>query len=194
MTVYKLGGSLLSLPDLVQRLEAFLRSRGEHRALLVVGGGAAADLVRAWDDLYQLGQECSHWLALRAMMLNEALISELFPQTPLVRNRDEATAAWERAPAAILCAHDFARDEEDRPGPLLPHRWEATSDSIAAWVALRWPADELVLLKAVELDEVGRAGSRPAVDGCFRELAAGVKYVGWVNLRSPNPRVDTFTT
>lgn len=192
LTVYKLGGSLLSLSDLAPRLEFFLDSRGQNGALVIVGGGAAADLVRRWDELFHLGEERSHWLALRAMKLNEALVSELLPQMPVVRNRDEAAAAWERGTAAILCAHDFVRDEQRRSGPLLPHCWEATSDSIAAWVALRWPADELVLLKSVELNQARRTSDRPAVDACFRELAAGVREIGWVNLRSPNPRVVPF--
>ena len=184
LTVYKLGGSLLSLPDLAQRLEAFLRGRGEHRGLLVVGGGAVADLVRGWDATFQLGEERSHWLALRAMMLNEALVSELMPRIPVVHDREETAAAWESGPTAILCAHNFVRDEEQRPGPPLPHCWEATSDSIAAWVALRWPADELVLLKSVGMNDA--ADDQP-VDARFRELAAGLKSVGWVNLRSPRP-------
>ena len=192
LTVYKLGGSLLSLPDLPQRLGMLLSSRRDRRALLVVGGGAAADLVRRWDELLHLGEERSHWLALRAMMLNEALVSELMPQLRIVRDRDEAAAAWERGQAAILCAHDFVREEEKGPGPPLPHGWEATSDSIAAWVALRWPADELVLLKSVGLDDNRRADGRPLVDACFPSLAARLKRVGWVNLRSAQPRVEEF--
>lgn len=192
LTVYRLGGSLLSLSDLPQRLDAFLESRRDRRALLIIGGGAAADLVRRWDELLHLGEERSHWLALRAMTLNETLVSELLPAMPVVRSRQEAAAEWERGRAAILCAHDFLRDEERRSGPPLPHCWEATSDSIAAWVALRWPADELVLLKSVELNQARRTSDRPAVDACFRELAAGVREIGWVNLRSPNPRVVPF--
>lgn len=192
LTVYKLGGSLLSLPDLPQRLQMHLGSRRDRRGLLIVGGGAAADLVRGWDELFQLGEERSHWLALRAMKLNEALIAELLPEMPVVRSREEAAAEWERGMAAILCAHDFVRDEECRSGPPLPHCWEATSDSIAAWVTLRWPADELVLLKSVELDQARPTSDRPWVDACFRELAAGMREIGWVNLRSPDPRVVPF--
>ena len=192
LSVYKLGGSLLSVPDLARRLGSFLESRRDRRGLLIVGGGAAADLVRRWDELFQLGEERSHWLALRAMKLNEALIAELLPEMPVVRSREEAAAEWERGMAAILCAHDFVRDEECRSGPPLPHCWEATSDSIAAWVALRWPADELVLMKSAELDQARRMSNRPAVDACFPEVAAGVREIGWVNLRSPNPRVMPF--
>jgi aspartokinase-like uncharacterized kinase len=193
LTVYKLGGSLLSLPDLAQRLKAFLRSRGAHRALLVIGGGAAVDLVRGWDERFQLGEERSHWLALRAMMLNEALVSELMPQMPVVRSREEAAAAWEDGMAAILCAHDFVHEEEKRmEGPPLPHCWEATSDSVAAWVALRWPADELVLLKSVELWEDGQSHRGLPVDGCFRGLAGQLRHVGWANLRSAGPQVEKF--
>ncbi|MBW3540464.1 MAG: hypothetical protein KY476_09345 [Planctomycetes bacterium] len=52
VVVYKLGGSLLTLPGFEQRLERLLASRPEdERPLVVVGGGAAADVVREWDRL-----------------------------------------------------------------------------------------------------------------------------------------------
>ena len=78
--VYKVGGSLLSLPDLASRICAVREQCSDSRPLLVVGGGKAADLVRDWDRNHQLGQERSHWLALESMKLNEAFLQELLQE------------------------------------------------------------------------------------------------------------------
>ena len=69
VVIYKVGGSLLELPDLPRRLQDVVRP--DVCPLFVIGGGRTADLVREWDRLHQLGEERSHGLALKAMQLNE---------------------------------------------------------------------------------------------------------------------------
>ena len=186
--VYKIGGSLLSLPDLPQRLQS-LFARENGKALLVVGGGPTADLVREWDRQFELGECRAHWLALKAMALNEALLAELLPDTPIVHRPCEAESAWRNGQTAILCAHSFLVADAQEPGAHLPHGWDVTSDSIAAWIALRWAATELILVKSVPLDASNRTDS-PAVDRYFRRLAPRLPRIGWVNLRSDDPRVE----
>ena len=85
--VYKVGGSLLGLPDLPRRLRRVLSTVDDRKPLLMVGGGPTADVVREWDRLHGLGDERAHWLALRSLMLNEALLVELMSQTRLVHSR-----------------------------------------------------------------------------------------------------------
>jgi ELWxxDGT repeat protein len=77
--VVKVGGSLFDLPDLGQRLHAWLAAQGHARMLLVPGGGPTADLIRAFDRRYGLGEEAAHWLALRAMALNAWILAALLP-------------------------------------------------------------------------------------------------------------------
>jgi len=213
--VYKVGGSLLTLPDLAERLEAALTLHRERRPLLIVGGGATADLVRRWDTLHGLGEERSHALALAAMSLNERFVETLLPRSRIVRTREEAGTAWQDRRVPILCAREFLQDEEgalaagrgvcELPG-VLPHTWEVTSDSIAAWVALRWPAAGLVLLKSrgarCPSDAAGaqgddaRAGDAPAgnapVDSYFSTLAAALPRIEWFNLRGASLAVESW--
>jgi len=187
--VYKVGGSLLTLPDLARRIRTVLATRSEGRPLLVAGGGEAADLVRRWDQLHRLGDEHAHWLALRSLMLNEALLLQILPESRLVTTRKAAGDAWRAAQLPMLCAHDFLRAEESHAGSHLPHTWEVTSDSIAGWIAIHWPADELVLLKSTSRPDAGvvdPANDRAAVDTYFHELRSQLPPVGWVNLRSSN--------
>ncbi len=189
VVVYKLGGSLLRLPDLPRRLSDLFAVRRDEQSLLVCGGGRAADIVREWDAVHQLGDEHAHWLALRSIQLNEQLLLALCPnELSIVRTRDESATAWHAGRVPLLSLFEFIRDEEPRPSSLskdhgelsiLPHTWDVTSDSLAAWVAIRWPASRLVLLKSVDMPLGGRAFA----DAYFPTIARDLPIVSWCNFR-----------
>jgi aspartokinase-like uncharacterized kinase len=185
VTVFKLGGSLLTLPDLGLRMARILEGQGQHHPLLVVGGGATADIVRSWDAMHQLSAESSHWLALRAMSLNEALLAELLPNARVVSSRQDAEIAWTEGRTAILSALRFLQSEEGGSAVPLEHTWNATSDSIAAWVAVQWPADRLVLLKSTAVES-------SAIDPYFGRLHSRLSRVEWVNVRDERPTFEPF--
>ncbi len=187
VTVFKLGGSLLELPDLAQRLASLLTGPRLARPLLVVGGGAAADLVRRWDAVHDVGSQAAHDLALSAMALNEQLVAGLLPASRIVHTQTEAAAAWNADEAAILNCRAYLQKLEGSGVAELPHTWEAASDSIAAWVALCWPARELVLLKSADLPAattMQQASEAALVDACFPQFAARIESVAWINLRA----------
>jgi probable H4MPT-linked C1 transfer pathway protein len=160
--VVKLGGSLLDLNDLATRLRGFLATLGDARVLLVVGGGTAADLVRLRDQFDHLGDDPSHWLAVRAMSFNGFLVEALLPNSAVVPSLAQCRSAWEAGRVPILDAHTFLTSE-DAADRRLPHTWSVTSDTIAAHVARLVDADGLVLLKSVawpngDLAEAARRG------------------------------------
>ena len=195
VVVYKVGGSLLDLPDLPQRLQCVAPSDGSILPLFIVGGGPTADIVRNWDRLHQLGQERAHWLAMKSLRLNEALLAELIPAARVISTRDGAQACWMDSDWPILCTHDFVQAEERTADVRLPHTWEVTSDSIAAWVALCWPADRLVLLKSTALPvdrQTTNLMSSGTVDAHFAELSPRLPKVEWVNLRSDDPAAEEW--
>ncbi len=148
IVVFKLGGSLLDSPGLADRLVAAFALRPHSQKLIIVGGGPTADVVRAWDQRHQLGEETAHWLALKSLSLNAALIEALLPETVVAATREAAEQAWKEQKVVILSAFEFIQCEEPRQSLSMPHHWDCTSDSIAAWIARSWPADELVLLKS----------------------------------------------
>jgi aspartokinase-like uncharacterized kinase len=200
--VYKIGGSLLDLPDLAERLGRLLALRPGTRSLLVTGGGAAADVVREYDRIHRLGDDASHWLAIESLGLNERLVVQLLPGAVHVGDRSEAEQAWARGRIPVLSAATFLRHEEQAHASAgvnrqpsvadpLPHTWSVTSDSIAAWIALRWLADELVLVKSTGARSglVGTSRDEPLVDDHFPRLAAVLPRLGWVNLRDANPEI-----
>ena len=187
--VFKIGGSLLSLAEFPQRLVEVIRRRGDYRPLLVAGGGPAADIVREWDRTHSLGEEQAHWLALKSLQLNEEFLLRLLPKSVIVSTLDDAMSAWDCGSVPIMNTFEFVRNREPASRHILPHRWDVTSDSIAAWVALEFDAAELVLLKSADLSAGSsflNNGREPhGIDAYFSELFPKLRCVSWVNLRSP---------
>ncbi len=183
IVIYKIGGSLLTLPDLAKRLLTLLSLSPHRHPLLVVGGGKMTDVVRTWDELYQLGDEVAHQLALQSLALNEALLLELIPQTTHVTHLTEANGVWQAGGIPLLKTSHFLEEAEPTSTIPLPHNWDVTSDSIAAWVAIEWAAEKLVLVKSIDPPEQFWEQAN-AVDSHFAKLMPLVANVEWVNLRA----------
>ncbi len=190
ITVFKLGGSLLDLPDLAVRLQNAFSKLGNDRPLVISGGGDAADIVRRWHRTFGLDEERSHWLALDAIRLNQRLLLELIPKLELVPTRQAAQVALSHDRIPLLDLAEFVRTEEAlvEPTEWLPHCWDVTSDSLAAWVAARWPADRLILLKSVDLpdaqtDDSEQLASAGLIDSFFPQLTNSIPTIEWINLR-----------
>jgi 5-(aminomethyl)-3-furanmethanol phosphate kinase len=180
-TVVKVSGSLYDWPALGAKLRAYLASLDAHNVLLVPGGGATVDAIRALDCVHLLGEEESHWLALEALSVNARFLQRLAPDARIIADVNEPGFA-------ILDPAPFFRADEGRPNHL-PHAWNVTSDSLAARVAALAEARELILLKSAawagpDWDAASRAG---VVDAYFNDAlkqAPAEMHVGVINLRS----------
>jgi aspartokinase-like uncharacterized kinase len=175
MIVIKVGGSLYDLPELGPRLRAFLEALPDDDRLVVPGGGAAADVVRALDARHGLGQEVSHWLALRACTLNAHFLRALLPGARIT--------AWPHSGAGLAILDPLAFAEADAA---LPACWDATSDSVAARAAIVAGA-ELVLLKSATVP-VGMSWAEAAHQGLVDPLLPGLVEAGGLRGRAVNLR------
>lgn len=183
----KLGGSLLNRPDFGERLRALVRENFP-KPLLIVGGGSAADVVRGWEETHGLSASDSHWLAVRAMDFNRHFLEAVLPEAVAVTTREEAKSVWQSNGLPVLEVWEWLREEEKRTQKSPPHSWEVTSDSIAAWAALRWRAAGLVLLKSVNPPQSASEWDR-AVDDYFPNLASELPQLAWCNLQSTRPEI-----
>jgi 5-(aminomethyl)-3-furanmethanol phosphate kinase len=190
LVVVKVGGSLLDWPDLPDRFSSCLEDRRADRLVVIVGGGRIADVLRDLDACHSLGEARSHALALNVLDITARVFAELVPGLEVVEALDYLPDAWSRGMVPVLAPRRFLEADDRSPDPL-PHAWTTTSDAIAARVADRLGAGELILLKSTPLPpgcdraEAARLG---LVDPEFPRVSQGVPVVTYLNLRDPNPR------
>ncbi len=143
--VLKIGGSLSrgdELPGLCREISRL----GRKRPLLVVpGGGQFADQVRDACRKFSLHETSAHRMALLAMDQYGYLLSDLIGNACSTPMLPEGIRAAETGRTAILLPAAIVMESDP-----LPHSWQVTSDTIAAWVAQQAGCPRLVLLKDVD--------------------------------------------
>jgi len=130
-----MGGSLLEqAPDILRRVLA----TGAD-VLIVPGGGIFADEVRKIYAEHGLSEDAAHWMAVLAMDEYAYYLSDRagIPLTPMLVKKKGIR---------IILPYEVLRRQDD-----LPHSWDVTSDTIAAWMALRTNSR---LIKATDVDGV----------------------------------------
>ena len=188
--IIKLGGSLLHKKDLAQDLQRWLSQQSKAHHIIIVGGGGLADEVRTWSHSHDFDEGFAHDLCIQLLSITARAVAALCEPIPLV---DDIVAATSDHPESLTCVFDAARflniDEPLQPGTPLPHTWSATSDSIAARVAIVASAQELVLLKSTapppELT-VHVASQSHYVDEFFPTLSPELPPIRCVNFRDPS--------
>ncbi len=184
--VLKFGGSLLASVELLDRLQTAINLLFPFPILIIAGGGAGADLIRKLDQRFGLSPEKAHWDAIATMTENAALLCRLHPLLRLVENREQAVQVWAEKRIAVLDSYAFLKAEERLDSrDALPASWDVTSDSIALWTAVRWPAQRLILAKSCEplslnVNELVAAGS---IDPWFTHLRGNCP-IEWLNVGS----------
>ena len=161
LIVVKVGGGLCSAPGALDAVGAALAELGRRRRLLVVpGGGPFADTVREFDRRERVSADAAHWMAILAMDQYAHALVERIPGAVLVEEPGAVGAALLRSGVAVLAPYRWLRAAD-----VLPHSWDATSDSVAAFVAGALDAERLVLIKPASAGP-----ARDLVDPCFASV------------------------
>jgi len=136
MIIIKLGGSLIQRArTIVKSLIEYTNSTDET-IIIVPGGSKFADTVRRVDP----GQESAHWMAILAMeqygyFLADETGAELIDSLEIP---DKGTY--------VLLPYNILKEKDE-----LPHTWDVTSDTIAAWVAFQLGAR---FIKVTDVDGI----------------------------------------
>ncbi len=181
--VVKVGGSLLDLPDLGQRIQAWLDAQPSARNILVAGGGEQVDAIRDQLAFNPLDDATAHWKCVEIMndiahRLANCLAGARLFDDPAVFDDDCPLCVF--APLAWLTVF-----ESLYPGTNLPESWDVTSDSIAARLAISMDADELVLLKSSDPPsrDLQKLADEGYIDKFLPRLAGELPPLRIVNLR-----------
>lgn len=192
MRVYKLGGSLLNLPDLRERLERLWSS--DSRPVVLVGGGELADVVRNWQRTFSLTDDIAHDLAMRTLDVTAQLLIRLVGNARTCDSPEAVASAHREGAVAVVspgiwfaATPGWFIGRPRLPTGLLPESWAVTSDTLAACVAIDLAAEELVLLKSVDWPNSGTlegAAAEEFVDCEFPGIASRLPRITWCNLRT----------
>jgi aspartokinase-like uncharacterized kinase len=142
-TVVKVGGGLMVRAELLDAALRTIADAGRDVSILIVpGGGPFADAVREADQHVRLTDDAAHWMAVLAMDQYAHLIASRLPNSVLVSGAGDIESALVQQQLPVLAPYQWLRDVDP-----LPHSWDVTSDSIAAWIAGQLGASRLVLVK-----------------------------------------------
>jgi 5-(aminomethyl)-3-furanmethanol phosphate kinase len=156
ISVVKIGGGLTAIPDALDRVcAAVTEVSQEHRLLVVPGGGPFADSVRDFQGQFAVSNDAAHWMALLAMDQFGYVLAEKIAGCVLLDEPGAVAAAVMPGRVGVLAPSRWMRSAD-----VLPHSWDVTSDSIAAFVAGALEAARLILIKPT--------GTANAVDPYFR--------------------------
>ncbi|MEM0927398.1 MAG: protein kinase, partial [Planctomycetota bacterium] len=197
--VLKIGGSLLTHPELPRRLNDWLDQQPPAVNAAIIGGGELIDAMRRLDRLSPIEPAALHWQCVDLLQITYRWFAGQLDdwQKVCIHETFEArfqVASQASAEARILVAvESFYRPEPaEAPAirckmPRLPTTWATTTDAIAGGLAICLGAAELVLFKScpvatgATLAELAQAG---VVDEALPLLQESLPAIRFVNLRA----------
>jgi len=178
MWVVKVGGSLLGSPELERWLELFTNF-SDGNIILVPGGGVFADAVRYAQKVSKISEACAHKLALLAMDQFGLLLANMSPDLAVVKTEmeiDERT--WQHRCTVWLPSQMVLADDS------IDKCWDVTSDSIAAWLARKVDAQQLVFVKSDKPDgpelSLKMLQKNGIVDGALGDFVLNKTFGTWM--------------
>lgn len=143
ISVIKVGGALATIPHALDRVCVELsRASRDHRFVVVPGGGPFADVVREFERRVGMSADAAHWMAILAMDQYAHVLAGRIAGAVLVEEPGAVTETVSPGQPVVLAPSRWMRSAD-----VLPHTWDATSDSIAAFVAGALDAARLILIK-----------------------------------------------
>lgn len=140
--IIKLGGSLLAKG---RELVRFLSDYAKKNALsfvVIPGGGPFVEPIKKFSD--RISDDTGHWMAVLAMHQYGLFLADGEPEIPVVENVDGLKNAGH---FCIVLPYKILKDD-DR----LPHTWDVTSDTIAAFIARE--SGEKRFIKVTDVDGI----------------------------------------
>ena len=172
--VVKLGGSLANSGELPLWLDV-IATAGPGKVVLVPGGGTWADEVREAQKREGFDDRVAHRKALRAMEQYASLLAGLRPNLVSADCIAEIHDILRNGKIAVWMPHAMVVAD-----PAIPESWEVTSDSLAAWLALRLNASGLLLVKSLQIDRpqpaIEEMMHRGWVDSAFSKFASALRF------------------
>ncbi len=140
--VVKLGGSVVRSGALPAWLDAIAAVR--EPIIVVPGGGALADEVRACQTELGFGDPAAHRMALLAMDQLAWAVAGLRPGFAVGATETELQRALDQGQVAVWAPYAGIAGRTD-----IENSWRLTSDSLALWLAGKIGAERCYLIKSI---------------------------------------------
>ena len=189
MRVVKLGGSLNRDPLLRDWLR-LLSTSGGGRVVIVPGGGGFADQVREHQTHWRFDDLTGHNMAILAMMQSAMMFQSLAEGLQTAATLTDIAHVLRSGAVAVWSPADWIREKADD----MTH-WDATSDSLAAWLATRLDARSLVLVKSCAIPpgmDLARQSEEGVIDADFLRVTSNARYSIDVLARTELPRMRSL--
>lgn len=171
--VVKLGGSVYKSPELSHWLDV-IAGPGAGKTVLVPGGGSWADEVRAAQKVEGFDDRTAHRKALRAMEQYGRVLAGMRSNLAPVCSVAAIREVLHVGNVAVWMPYAMVVDEIS-----IEESWDVTSDSLAAWLAVRLNAAGLLLIKSVQTNGhkpgIAELMRRGWVDPAFGRFASGLR-------------------
>jgi aspartokinase-like uncharacterized kinase len=158
LIVIKLGGSVIRSGALLPWLDAI--GRASCPVILVPGGGALADEVRACQARLGFGEAAAHRMALLAMDQLAWAVAGLRQGFTVGTSEAELRGVIADGLVAVWAPYGLIAGRTD-----VEESWRLTSDSLALWLAQRIGAERCYLIKSIARDGGPRSADGLARDG-----------------------------
>jgi aspartokinase-like uncharacterized kinase len=158
MWVIKLGGSLAGSRELKSWLASIVRY-GKGRIVVVPGGGPFAEAIRALQPRLKFNDAIAHRMGVLAMEQYAHMLCGMCRGLVPADSEAAIESALRRKSIPIwLPSRMLTRSRH------LPQNWDVTSDSLAAWLAMKLSARCLLLVKSCAVPTEGTAPAQWARD------------------------------
>jgi aspartokinase-like uncharacterized kinase len=185
--VIKVGGGILQEAGAVERVGPLIAGFATRVLLVVIpGGGPFAATVREVDHRLTLPADAAHWMAILAMDQFAEVLAAFIPEAKIVEGLGEIEEALAEHRVPVLAPYRWLHATDE-----LPHSWDVTSDSLAAYLTGLLGAERLLLVKPVEgplaaLTDPYFPRALPAGTGCKCVTAATLESCGdWLTGEGP---------
>ena len=165
--VVKLGGSVVRSSELGAWLDAIATS--PEPVVVVPGGGALADEVRACQTHLGFGDANAHRMALLAMDQLAWAVAGMRRGFAVGATEAELNDALARGAVAVWAPYALISGRSD-----IEESWRLTSDSLALWLAERIGAKRCYLIKSVARSHSSLAAHQLARDGVVDQALPGM--------------------
>ncbi len=150
--VFKLSGSLDNEKTLSKLIRVIDELSLKLSIVIVPGGGAFADFIRARSARRKTSEKISHAQAVLSVGQFGYELAARFKNGIAARNRSQVEAAFKSGATPVFIPYPYAVEEKR-----IPATWNTTSDTIAAETCRYLGIGGLVLLKSVDgITENGR--------------------------------------